>query len=665
MSEDNILNLELGEGEAEEENGVGAPNLVESADELGFDEEYGFSQLSERLQPASREAEEAPGEAAANSAELVSAVAQNVQQMISSRLAPVRAGLQHLTASIHQIEEELALGSSSPSQLVGSELNGLLGLFTREAESSAARTRDYFEQILEEERRSAALRLEEEVEATRQILTQEAESRLTELTTQLEASRQALALAVISAEKAATPTAATSQDAFTSLRMAVEEINSQRSQADTLSALIRNAALFAPRIAFFVVKAGVANGWKACGFDNGLNDESVKSLAVQVQESTTIGRALLSFETVRGSLEATELGQFGTPAPVAMVAIPLVVRGRAAAVLYADSGLDGEESINLAALETIMRVGSMGIELLPTRRAEPVPASPRGTTPLPRPTQSTTSAPVVSPPPAGVTSTPSPAPVTPIVAPVMTVQATVSGSQPVSPRTDFSPFSTRELKPVAPEPSASEQLATEPDNQEPARSELITASPEFHPELPVHGQSTPVVSTDAVHDAASKHLTSDEQTDAEFKNFTVETEFAPTATGELPRLPETPARITKPVPGDPVSDSPVVTSRPAPPPLPAPTESEQRAHNDARRFARLLVSEIKLYNAAKVSEGRKNFNLYELLTEEIDRSRKVYDKRVSPAVATKFDYFYDELLQTLAEGDSAKLGQGCPGPVIR
>ena len=99
--------------------------------------------------------------------------------------------------------------------------------------------------------------------------------------------------------------------------------------------------------------------------------------------------------------------------------------------------------------------------------------------------------------------------------------------------------------------------------------------------------------------------------------------------------------------------------------VPTPTsETEQRAHNDARRFARLLVSEIKLYNAAKVNEGRRSLDLYDRLKDEIDRSRKVYDKRVSPAVATRFDYFYDELVQTLAEGDTNKLGPNCPGPVV-
>jgi hypothetical protein len=33
-------------------------------------------------------------------------------------------------------------------------------------------------------------------------------------------------------------------------------------------------------------------------------------------------------------------------------------------------------------------------------------------------------------------------------------------------------------------------------------------------------------------------------------------------------------------------------------------------------------------------------------------------------VATKFDYFYDELVMTLAEGDPSKLGDSCPGPMV-
>jgi hypothetical protein len=84
--------------------------------------------------------------------------------------------------------------------------------------------------------------------------------------------------------------------------------------------------------------------------------------------------------------------------------------------------------------------------------------------------------------------------------------------------------------------------------------------------------------------------------------------------------------------------------------------SEAQLHEDARRFAHLLVSEIKLYNEVKVFDGLQNADLYKRLKKEIDRSRKVYDKRVSPLVAAKVDYFHEELVKTLAGGDASKLG---------
>ena len=90
-------------------------------------------------------------------------------------------------------------------------------------------------------------------------------------------------------------------------------------------------------------------------------------------------------------------------------------------------------------------------------------------------------------------------------------------------------------------------------------------------------------------------------------------------------------------------------------------DDERRLHNDARRFARLLVSEIKLYNEKKVQEGREANDLYERLREAIDRSREMYDKRVQPPVASKFDYFHYELVNSLAEGDIGRLGGSYPG----
>jgi hypothetical protein len=88
------------------------------------------------------------------------------------------------------------------------------------------------------------------------------------------------------------------------------------------------------------------------------------------------------------------------------------------------------------------------------------------------------------------------------------------------------------------------------------------------------------------------------------------------------------------------------------------SDDERKPHTDARRFARLLVSEIKMYNEKKVFEARESGEIYDVLKEAIDRSREMYDKRVQPDVAAKFDYFHYELVNSLAEGDEEKLGAG-------
>jgi len=87
----------------------------------------------------------------------------------------------------------------------------------------------------------------------------------------------------------------------------------------------------------------------------------------------------------------------------------------------------------------------------------------------------------------------------------------------------------------------------------------------------------------------------------------------------------------------------------------APNEDAKK-HDEARRFARLLVSEIKLYNESKVDQGRKNKDLYERLKEDIDRSRQMYDERIAEEVRKSSNYFYDELVRILADGDAGTLG---------
>jgi hypothetical protein len=95
-----------------------------------------------------------------------------------------------------------------------------------------------------------------------------------------------------------------------------------------------------------------------------------------------------------------------------------------------------------------------------------------------------------------------------------------------------------------------------------------------------------------------------------------------------------------------------------------PTEGDEKVLRDARRFSKLLVSEIELYNKNSVDEGRRNRDLYQRLKKDIDRSRETYEKRFAHTVARQFDYFYEELVRTLAENDPLLLGFGYPGSTV-
>ena len=84
---------------------------------------------------------------------------------------------------------------------------------------------------------------------------------------------------------------------------------------------------------------------------------------------------------------------------------------------------------------------------------------------------------------------------------------------------------------------------------------------------------------------------------------------------------------------------------------------DAETHRKAQRFSRLLMDEIKLYNQAKVSEGRKHKDLYDRLQEDIEKSRATYLKRYGNTAAATGDYFNRELIRSLAEDDVSLLGK--------
>ena len=79
------------------------------------------------------------------------------------------------------------------------------------------------------------------------------------------------------------------------------------------------------------------------------------------------------------------------------------------------------------------------------------------------------------------------------------------------------------------------------------------------------------------------------------------------------------------------------------------------ADRSAKRYAKLLVSEIKLYHEPAVVAGRRERDLAMRLGGEIARARVLYEQRVPQTVRSRTDYFRDELVRTLANGDATLL----------
>ncbi len=361
---------------------------------------------------------------------------------------------------------------------------------------------------------------------------------------------------------------------------AMDRIEGKKSQVDILTAFLEEAAQFAGRVALFVSKEGMFSGWRSQGFSSpAFSDSDIKSVHFSVQGESLLRHA---YENKR-SLEANRhshpenglvLDRLGAPAKDSIMAIPLVVKEKSTAVLYADGGANPEGSYNGEALELLVRHVALSIELLAYRARSVIP---------PRP------------------------PIRPATPPVVE-------------------------RPTATPPAAvaAEQIPRAPAFTPPA----VISAPSFEPAAP------PPVQTSA---PASEYLQ-----EPPSERVEVVTHVSPM---ESMSEPVRPSR----------AEYPPIQEMPTPP---AGGEQDLKLHNDAKRFARLLVSEIKLYNEQKVLAGRKNRDIYDRLKEDIDRSREMYMKRVSPIVSNVVDYFYDELVRTLGDNDPDALGSDCPGPMI-
>ncbi len=503
---------------------------------------------------------------------------------------------------------------------------------------------------------------------------------------------------------------------FDLIRDAINEISSKTSQSEILSSLVHHAASFTPRGAFFIVKNDHFVGWKVFGKEGMADEGSVREIRFPLVSDTIMADAINSLAPKESSQgdhaeDALFLEPLNFSKPDRMYAIPLNARGRGVAVLYADYGTEGI-TLNAEALETLVRVAGLRVELLAASQiattAQPAvePQSPAYPSTEIETEPSNAYEPAVEE--EVVSEYAEPAPVTDQEE-AMEVSVETEESHEVSTEPEeiyeiesFDRTSDVEPEAAEIEPEAVEEYHGEVAYEMPSGSD----SPDTEPVEEMSSgfafvnsddhEETAAVATESYFEPMEERVAEEPVIEPEASYFETEAEpvigqdfgpptkeaaFAPSETfdddvdepeyavsvqetngwnngGSTAAVAEPVVEIAPAVPGkrrfsDRNVDLPIEVA-----------DEERRLHNDARRFARLLVSEIKLYNEQKVTEGREAGDLYDRLRDAIDRSREMYAKRVQPPVASKFDYFHYELVNALAEGNDKTLGENYPGSEV-
>jgi hypothetical protein len=68
---------------------------------------------------------------------------------------------------------------------------------------------------------------------------------------------------------------------------------------------------------------------------------------------------------------------------------------------------------------------------------------------------------------------------------------------------------------------------------------------------------------------------------------------------------------------------------------------------EARRLARTILSDILLYNQAKVKEGIEKDSLFDVLTEELAEGKKYYESMVEEEIRQTTNFFNEAVVDVL------------------
>jgi len=70
-------------------------------------------------------------------------------------------------------------------------------------------------------------------------------------------------------------------------------------------------------------------------------------------------------------------------------------------------------------------------------------------------------------------------------------------------------------------------------------------------------------------------------------------------------------------------------------------------HEQAKRLARTILSDILLYNQAKVKEGIEKDSLFDVLSEELAEGKKYYESMVEATLRQSTNFFSEAVIDVL------------------
>ena len=162
---------------------------------------------------------------------------------------------------------------------------------------------------------------------------------------------------------------ASGESGSANLLKAVAAIQAGATQREILRALLDNTVRYSGRVALFVIKAGAATGWQGRGFTKD-GDDTIKDFALNV----TMGvpeqalRSRMPYSGATSEIDAEFISRFGAPADDKVLVLPLLLKEKVAALVYADTGVDASGKMESSALELLVLATSAWLEVASLRK---------------------------------------------------------------------------------------------------------------------------------------------------------------------------------------------------------------------------------------------------------------------------------------------------------